>query len=153
MIGKPIPYRKQETSVYCGPAIVQMILAAYGKELSQGSIAREMGTDEQGTPVARIEDFLGSHGFEVQRKNGADWDDIISALGAGSIVVVGYIEPSDEKAHYSIAVSTTDHVVSLLDPWFGEEHILLRDEFIKRWRDDADEAYGERMMMAVSMPQ
>ena len=150
---KQIPYRKQETSVYCGPAIVQMILAANGKDVTQESIAREMGTDEHGTPVIRIEDFLVSHGFIVRRKNGADWDDIIGALGVGSIVVIGYIEPTDEKAHYSIVMSTTDHTLSLLDPWFGEEHILVRDEFIKRWKDDADEAYGDRMLMVVSMPK
>ena len=153
MNGNPIPYRKQETHVYCGPAIVQMILATYGKEVSQQSIAREMGTDEQGTPVVRIEDFLTSHGFLVRRTNGADWDDIENALDAGSIVVIGYIEPTDEKAHYSIVVSATDRVLSLLDPWVGEEHILLRDAFIERWKDDADEAYGDRMMMAVSMPK
>jgi ABC-type bacteriocin/lantibiotic exporter with double-glycine peptidase domain len=147
------PYRKQETDVYCAPAIVQMILAAQGTEVLQSELAQAMGTDEQGTSVAAMERFLASYGFEVARKNDAAWEDIVAAFAADSTVVVGYIEPEEEKAHYSIVSSIDDDMIHLIDPWYGPDHMLAREEFIERWRDDEDGAYGQRMMMIVSTPE
>ena len=147
------PYRKQETDFYCGPAIVAMILAAAGTEVTQSELAAAMGTTEHGTPIEEIARFLSSYGFEVTRKNDALWEDIIATFNAGSTVIIGYIEPDEEKAHYSLVSSIGEAGIEFNDPWYGENQILSKEEFLKRWKDDEDGAYGERMMMTVSRPE
>jgi ABC-type bacteriocin/lantibiotic exporter with double-glycine peptidase domain len=148
-----IPHRKQETDFYCGPAIVQMILAAQGIELSQKDIARVLGTTEAaGTNIAAIERFLASHGFVALRKNDVNVRDIDSAIAAGKKVVVGYVEPSEDVPHYGIVAAVTAQDIIIIDPWHGADHALARDVFEERWRDDSADAYGNRMMLAVSFP-
>ncbi len=144
-----IPFRKQENDYYCGPAVVQMILAGNGLEIAQQEIASAMKTDKHGTPIKEIERFLKTQGFETKRTNNASWEDIEDSLGEGETIIVGYLEPEEEKAHYAIIASMTEHQLFLLDPWHGAEQSLSRDDFEHRWRDDEDGAYGNRMMLAV----
>jgi ABC-type bacteriocin/lantibiotic exporter with double-glycine peptidase domain len=147
-------YRKQETDVYCGPAIVQMILASNGTEISQSEIAVSLGTNEAtGTTIDAMRDFLRSCGFDAVRKNDASLQDIKHALNLGEIIIVGYVEPEEDVPHYSLVKEVTAEAIILIDPWSGTEQTMALDEFESRWRDDSALAYGERMMMTVSVPQ
>ena len=149
----PIPYRKQETDFYCGPAIVQMILAAHGIDLSQNAIADALGTTEAaGTMVDAIQRYFATHGFAVTCTNEAQLSDIDLMASAGKYVVVGYVEPSEDVPHYGIVKTMTSQDITIIDPWNGADHLMPREIFEERWRDDSAEAYGNRMMMAVSMP-
>jgi hypothetical protein len=150
-----IPYRHQENEeFYCGPAIVQMLLAARGFERSQSELAQILGTDKTGTEAAKIEDFLISNAFSVVRKNAASLEDIETALASGAEVVVGYIETTDHKfAHYGLVADITKDDITLIDPLLDPHLKLTRVDFESRWHDDADNKYGERMMMAVSFPK
>jgi ABC-type bacteriocin/lantibiotic exporter with double-glycine peptidase domain len=146
-------YRKQETDVYCGPAIVQMILSSIGMDLSQAEIAGSLGTNEAtGTMIGAIQDFLRTCELDAVRKNDASWEDIRHALDDEMFVVVGYVEPEEDVPHYSLVKDLASDTIVLIDPWIGAEKALARDEFEMRWRDDAANAYGERMMMTVSTP-
>ncbi len=50
-----IPHRRQENDYYCGPAIVQMILAEYGMEfLSNESHSNSGPTEKLGTSLSSI---------------------------------------------------------------------------------------------------
>ena len=153
MTPKSFPYRKQETDFYCGPAIVQMALATQGTDISQNELAASMGTSEHGTPLTEIERVLALHGFVTIRKNNAAWEDIDDALQKGMMVIIGYVEPEEEVAHYSFVASTNDEAIYFVDPLFGPDFTMSREEFEKRWRDDEDGAYGERMMLVVSIPK
>ncbi len=146
-----IPYRKQENlDIYCGPAVVQMILAAHGLERSQDELAQILGTDATGTSAQAIAEFLMSCGFFVERKNGAELKDIETALESGASVIVGYIESGDNLLnHYGIVADLDDGHIVLVDPLLGPELSMARDDFESRWRDEPDNKYGERMMMAI----
>jgi ABC-type bacteriocin/lantibiotic exporter with double-glycine peptidase domain len=150
----PLPYRKQETDFYCGPAIVQMILASNGTEIPQGEIAASLGTsDATGTTIDAMRDFLHSCGFDVTRKNNASLEKIKNALDTDAMVVVGYVETSEDVPHYSLVKEVTANAIVLIDPWSGNEQTMTPNEFESRWRDDSALAYGERMMMTVSIPE
>ena len=149
-----IPYRKQETSFYCGPAIVQMILAANRIEVSQNDIAAALGTTESaGTMADAIQRYFASHGFAVTCTNEAAVSDIESMLTAGKYVIVGYVELSEDVPHYGIVKTVTTQDITIIDPWSGADHTMSREVFEERWRDDSVLAYGNRMMMVVSMLQ
>jgi ABC-type bacteriocin/lantibiotic exporter with double-glycine peptidase domain len=154
MTAIPIPYRKQETDVYCGPTIVQMILAAHGIELTQHEIAVALGTTEEaGTMADSIQRYFATHGFAVTCTNEAQLSDVESVIAAGRYVVVGYVEPTEDVPHYGIVKEITAQDIIIIDPWNGADHIMAREIFEERWRDDSAAAYGNRMMMAVSMPK
>ena len=148
----PTSYRKQETDLFCGPAIVQMILATQDLEISQIDIAGEMTTDKRGTPIKAMESYLKAQGFSTRRTNEAQWEDIEDALGERATIVVGYLEKGEDKAHYALVATTTQGEIILTDPFFGPEYRLSREEFERRWKDDIDHAYGNRMMLAVTAP-
>jgi ABC-type bacteriocin/lantibiotic exporter with double-glycine peptidase domain len=146
-----IPYRKQENlDIYCGPAVVQMILLAHGLERSQDELATILGTDATGTRAQAIEEFLMASGFFVERKNDAMLADIEAAHADGATVVVGYIEPGENLlGHYGIVMDLTDDSIVLIDPLLGPELTMSREDFQMRWKDDHDDSYGERMMMSI----
>lgn len=139
--------------MYCGPTIVQMILAAHGIELSQQEIAVVLGTTESaGTMADAIQNYFASHGFAVTCTNEAALSDIESMIATGKYVIVGYVEPLEDIPHYGIVKAMTTQDVTIIDPWNGADHVMSRETFEERWRDDSAMAYGNRMMMAVSMP-
>lgn len=149
----PIIFRMQETDHYCGPAVVHMILATYGIETAQSILAEEMGTDSHGTPVRSMQNCLVEQGFSSKLSNNASWEDIEDALGAGDMVIVGYIERGEEHGHYAIVETITGSEIVLADPWHGPHTRVWRDDFERNWKDDEDGAYGARMMLAVSAPK
>jgi predicted double-glycine peptidase len=148
-----IPYYKQETDVYCGPAVVQMILASKDVARPQADVAEIMGTTEaRGTELSTMQNILAAHGFLTERTNDATLDDIAIALATKHTVIVGYIDPeSNTLAHYAIVRDLTDSSIILIDPLHGENYTLARADFESRWRDDANNMYGNRMMLTATL--
>lgn len=130
-----IPHRRQINDWYCGPAVLQMILAGYGMLASQPTLARAAGTNERhGTSRAGMARALRSRGFRVEARHGRTLDEIAAALRSGKRVVMLYVEKAAEEAHYAIALSVTPKAVVLNDPWHGPRYAVPRAEFLKRWR-------------------
>ncbi len=149
----PIKYHKQETDVYCAPAIVQMILDTYGIEAGQSELADSMETDSHGTPILALQNCLIEQGFTSKLKNNASWEDLEDALGAGNMVVVGYVEHEEVVGHYALIETVLNVEIILADPWHGAHYRIRREDFERNWKDDEDGAYGERMMLAVTPPK
>ncbi len=145
------PYFKQETDFYCGPAVVQMVLAQLGIIFSHSHLAKELGTNPQtGTGADAIAQLLVMHGLSAERRNDASVDDIRHALAEGRLALVGYIESQDGEPHYALVASVGENDITLKDPLFGDRYVLPLAEFEERWRDNTDLMYGNRMMIAVS---
>lgn len=145
-----IPYHKQQTDFYCGPAVVQMALARIGVVFTQEQLAREMGTtSERGTTADAIIAALELHGLSAVRTNGATLADIAAALEAGKLALVGYIEPEGDP-HYALATAVTDAAITLVDPLFGQNYSLPVAEFEARWRDTDPHVYGDRLLITIS---
>jgi len=141
----------QEHETYCGPAVAQMVLARFGVEAAQKDIAKELETDiVVGTSAKELEKFFKQRGFVVDRKNNAEWNDLADALGRGA-VIVGYLEREGDP-HYALVRTVGEAEIVLTDPWHGDNYVLPRKEFGKRWKDNEVGQYGERMLMTVATP-
>lgn len=146
-----MPYHAQETDFYCGPAVAQMALERQGVRLSQQELAEKLGTTEAlGTTLAQLRRVFSAYGFDAAPKNGATLPDIARALRKGKTVIVGYIEPQGETPHYALVTSYQGGVLHLSDPWLGENVQIAQEKFERRWRDDANRAYGDRAMLALA---
>lgn len=144
-----LPYSKQETDYYCGPAVVQMALARIGIVFTQKQLAKELATSpEVGTSADAIVALLRHHGLKPERRNGASLDDIRAALAEGKAAIVGYID-KDNDPHYALASIVTDDTITLADPAWGEAYTMPLQEFESRWRDDEAAMYGERLLIVI----
>jgi len=145
-----MPYVKQEKDFYCGPAIVQMLLAKKGVVVTQTQLAKELKTTEEiGTNLVDIVCVLLSNGFSADQKDGASLDDIARALRENKIVIVCYTGQSHNEPHYAIVLALTDKEIVLADPFFGERREVSISEFLERWHGNNTSAYGDRAMVAV----
>jgi ABC-type bacteriocin/lantibiotic exporter with double-glycine peptidase domain len=69
---RTLPFFRQQNEFYCGPAIVQMILAAYDTSLTQRQAAIRMKTNRHiGTKPSAMIALLLSFGYTVQAKTKA----------------------------------------------------------------------------------
>src|SRR3989338_4094955 len=129
-----MPYVKQEKDFYCGPAVVQMLLAKKGAAITQTQLAKELKTTEEiGTNLVDIVCVLSSNGFIADQKDGASPDDIAGALRENKIVIVCYTGQSHNEPHYAIVLALTDKEIVLADPFFGERREVSISEFLERW--------------------
>ena len=148
-----LPYSKQETEYYCGPAVVQMLLAHVGIIFTQAELAKELGTlPSVGTNADAIVALLTHHGMHVTRRNGATIADIRDALAAKELVLVGYIEADENVPHYVLVTAVTDDSIVFTDPdgTYGPNHSIPLTLFEERWRDDQANMYGDRLLITVS---
>ena len=135
-----LPFFKQRTNYYCGPAVLQMILKAHGVRLTQDTIALEAKTTrEYGTKTEDMVRFLRGKGFVVVDGNGKTIADIERALARGDIVIVCYMERHLDWGHYSSVAGIEHGRIDLLDPAEkdGSGLPFPLDEFESRWRDPA----------------
>jgi len=142
----------QENEAYCGPAVVQMVLASFGITKTQQEIATELETDMvEGTSAKELEAFFVKQGLKVERKNDATWSDLEAALTKG-LVIAGYIE-QDGDPHYGVVREVGEESVVLADPWRGDNFTLSKQEFLERWVDKETGKYGNHMLLTVLLPQ
>ena len=146
-----LPYYKQETDFYCGPAVVQMLFAGRGVMMTQVQLAEALGTTAgAGTSLEAIVHILSLHGFETKHKNGASLADIAEALGAGKSALVGYTETENQEPHYALVAELGKEEVVLIDPHHGERYALPINTFEEQWRDNERHMYGERALVTVA---
>lgn len=138
----------QENEAYCGPAVVQLVLRRFGVELAQRDIAKELETDMVvGTSASELQKFFEKRGLAVERKNNATWEELQTAPARG-VAIVGYIEPEGDP-HYAVVKSADHQAITLADPWHGDDFVLPKEEFLKRWVDNEPAQYGTAMLMLV----
>jgi len=143
----------QEHEAYCGPAVAQMVLKRFGTELTQQEIAKELETDMVvGTSARELVSFFERRGFQVSRKNGAQWKDVEQALATSPVVIVEYLELEEDIAHYTLVSTLREDAIVLNDPLFGAEYVLPKEIFLKRWLDDADKLCGDQLLLTVASP-
>jgi ABC-type bacteriocin/lantibiotic exporter with double-glycine peptidase domain len=133
-----VPYIRQATEVFCGPACAQMMLKYFKKSVpTQDTLARIMKTDrvgENGTKHGNLANYLRSRGLIVRVSRNSRFSNIERALAAGFPSIVHYTEPSEEDDHYAMIVGLTPSHIVLNDPWNGKDFSLTRSEFMKRWK-------------------
>jgi ABC-type bacteriocin/lantibiotic exporter with double-glycine peptidase domain len=135
----------QEKCGWCGPAVIQMILAYSGIRKSQKVIARDvylnwLGTSQQ-VLIAYLPRFFKDTGY----KNNSTLKDIKIQLKKGNLIIINWwenIDGSEPDGHYSIIsdIDEKNRFLTIVDPSYARCGIwnMSIDKFQKRWFDYID---------------
>jgi predicted double-glycine peptidase len=154
-----LPLTRQSTDYTCGPASLQSILAYYGEEWREDTLARAVKSDpEEGTNYREIVRFARSQGLIAEAREGMTIDDLARAAKAQRPVMVAIQAWGDyqekyaddwEDGHYAIVVGVDDDNVYLMDPsTIGNYTFIPIPQFLTRWHD-AEKGPDGRMITLV----
>lgn len=138
-------HRFEEKRGWCGPATIQMILAAAGIEKSQREVAKSVDLDWWGTTqditIAYLSKFFNKLGF----KEDASIEDIETYLKKGHLVIVDWWDDLGEgksEGHYSLVGGVNQKMgsITLVDPYPLRKGVWEMNikEFESRWFDTLD---------------
>ena len=136
--------RFQEKSGWCGPAVIQMVLAGAGIKKSQSSIARSTYLSWWGTTHDTIFAYLTGYFKNIDFKIDSNLYDIDKHLMQKHTIVVNWWDNMDEPkneadGHYSLIIGSDKNTLTFADPSEGRGiWKFTRKEFIKRWYDYLD---------------
>lgn len=126
-----VPFRRQQRDYWCGPASVQMLLAANGHQVSQVTLASHMYTNVRaGTSRRHLVRGLRTFGLAV----GMTRAGTLARLAQHLPVIVNY-QASDGEDHYAVILRVTSSHVVMHDPWYGPNYKLTRAAFCQRWKN------------------
>ncbi len=124
-----VPHRRQINDGYCLPACVQMVLAYWGVERNQDSLAKQLGMIEgAGTPGSRLF-LLVSPSLDVQYRTRGNIEDLEETLRAGvppiALVWTGQLSYWDSNVPHAVVLIGTERENFVVhDPAKTEEGIL-----------------------------
>jgi ABC-type bacteriocin/lantibiotic exporter with double-glycine peptidase domain len=126
----------EQSTSYCGPASLKILLSHYGKDFTEEQLAkltnatRDNGTEHEGMIEAIKE--IGGHVFV--KENGTI-DELIYFVEEEQLpVIIGWFDKDGD--HYSVVASITPKNIIIVDPAVNvPERWLDRDTFSKIWFD------------------
>ena len=128
-----LPYCEQKNSYFCGPAVVQMVLAFYDIVISQATLARKMGTrPSSGTSHKELENIFKNYGFRIQSRNNGNLGLVKKYLLSRIPVIVNYTDTYG-AGHYAAVIGFLGRSIILNDPVFGPNYKLKIRYFLKNW--------------------
>ena len=115
-----VPYHDQQTSYYCGPASIKMVMEyANGIELSQDVLSSELSTDIQNITHTGLMDEPFIHRDLTDVKDGRMTLNQLKkqlTLGYAPILLIWFDE-NHETGHYVVAVGYNQTGIFINDPW------------------------------------
>lgn len=134
MPSKP-PFHRQETPYSCVPACVRMVLASFGRELSEAALRALCDCTPFGTEALKAVDAVRQLGFPATGKHTLSLDELEAQVRQGlyPIVFVNTL-PIDgiTDGHALVVVGIEQTDVAVYDPLHGERH-LPRATFASAW--------------------
>lgn len=138
-------FRYQQKSAWCGPAVIQMALAAAGIKIPQAKIAKDVMHKWWGTTQQSMFAYLSRFFGRLNYKENSTLPDIKYHLKKGHVIIVNWwdnIDTGDEEdGHYSLLVDYNykTRAVTLGDPAAGRGiWDLSWKNFKSRWYDSVD---------------
>ena len=135
----------QEKPGWCGPAVLQMVLARAGIKKSQGEIAKDVYKKWWGTPQQMILAYLSRFFKIVNFKQNASLKDVSFHIKKGNFVILNWWDDFDENnpgGHYSLAADYDSKLraLTLVDPSNERQGIwtISDTEFRQKWYDTLD---------------
>ena len=131
----------------CGAKALQTVMAYYGVEVRQDELMGDLGTGEEGTPVAGMVAVARQHGFDVKASAGWTLREVKRMVDAGYPVIVllqawadRYMTLEDwrkdyDDGHYAIVIGWAKGVLLFEDPASFRRTWLREREFLARWHD------------------
>ncbi len=126
---------RQETQFNCGPACLQMILACFGKRVSQKKLAAMAKTTKKhGTKPKNLVRALGLFCIKAKAKK-ASPGMLRAWLKQGNLAIVDYFLEKEQESHFAVVAAVGKKRISLCDPWAGKKQYYIID-FCSVWFDN-----------------
>jgi len=141
----PVPDVRQSTDYTCSASALQGVLAYYGIEAREDTLARELGaTPADGAPPDAIARVAKSHGLDASVRDHMTVEDLAAELAQRRPIIIDLQAWSDkprtewasdwEDGHYAIVIAMEGDQVVLEDPsTLGSRAVLGRRELEQRW--------------------
>ena len=120
------PVIHQQDVTDCGPAVLAMIAAFYGKRISIARLRESAGTDRQGTNLAGLSSAAEQLGFRARAVR-ATWE----ALREIPLPAVAHWQENNRK-HFVVLYKISPKGMIVGDPALGLRK-LTKDEFREKW--------------------
>jgi len=148
-MGISVPFYKQDTGYTCGPTSLQMVFSFFGSFMSEADLADLAETNEIiGTDHHNMIEVARLGGFYCYVNDTSSLLEVESFIDRGFPVIVDFVEPVTEEAHYAVVVGFSKGSIVLNDPANGKDFKLSEDDFSLRWHDGTTRSV--RWMMVLS---
>ena len=158
------PRVRQSANFTCGAAVLQSVLAYYGKNFPERILIQKLGTDrDDGTDYETIakfaercghQTFVGSLTFEDIRKAIDKKWPVIVAIQAYAGKSPEEYEEGYENGHYVVVIGYDKTGLYFADPVMYHRGYLSYEECAKRWHDkDKDEKLEHLGIIITGTPQ
>lgn len=138
---------RQTFNFDCGTKALQTVMAYYGIDIREDELIRELGTGNEGTPVAKMIAVAEEKGFRVEARQGLTVRDVKSYIDRSHPVIVLLQAWADrfmtlkdwrtdyDDGHYAVVIGYTKGVLLFEDPASFRRTWLREYEFLARWHD------------------
>ena len=129
-----VPYAAQISDGACLPACAQMVLAYYGRQVSQTQLIRLLGTTDAGTPFSRLR-LLSQLGIIVDVRADGALAELQAKLPAIVGLHAGWLsDHCVESQHAVVVIGIDSEGIVILDPAQGADPIRLSEtELLAAW--------------------
>ncbi|PIN75363.1 hypothetical protein COV18_04200 [Candidatus Woesearchaeota archaeon CG10_big_fil_rev_8_21_14_0_10_37_12] len=130
-----IQYYKQETTYMCGPAVLRMILAAFGIRKTERQAAKLLGTNKvSGTSNEKFPFVAEKYKLSYVVGRNAVLGDVRQTLAKDYRVIICYVRLAEEEGHYAVVNKLEKGTIHLFDPYYGRTHKYPIKQFKKYWQ-------------------
>jgi predicted double-glycine peptidase len=142
-----LPTGRQTFDFDCGAKALQILMAYYGMDISEGDLMKELKCDAHGCPVQNMISVAEAKGFQVVRKSGLSLEEVkryVDEKHPVLVLVQAWAErfmtledwkSDDDDGHYVIVIAHADGVIVFEDPSSFHRTWLTEEEFMARWHD------------------
>lgn len=129
-----VPYAAQISDGACLPACAQMVLAYYGRQVSQAQLIRLLGTTDAGTPFSRLR-LLSELGVTISIRADGTLAELQTRLPAIVGLHTRWLSGHSIESQHAVVVTDIDSEgVVILDPAQAANPIQLSEnEFLTAW--------------------
>jgi predicted double-glycine peptidase len=142
-----LPIGRQTFDFDCGAKALQIVMAYYGMDISEGDLINELRCDTNGTPVQNMVSVAETKGFRVIWKCGFTLEKVKQLVDEKHPVIVlvqawaqRYMTLEDWRAdnddgHYVIVIGHHGGIIVFEDPSSFHRTWMTEEEFSARWHD------------------
>jgi predicted double-glycine peptidase len=142
-----LPIGRQTFDFDCGAKALQIVMAYYGIDISEGDLIEELRCDTSGTPVQNMISVAEAKGFKVVARCAFSLKEVKRLVDGKHPVIVlvqawaeRYMTLEDWKAdnddgHYVIVIAHSGSIIVFEDPSSFHRTWMTEEEFMARWHD------------------
>lgn len=132
-----IPYFRQERIWTCGAAAFRMVLAYFEIKRSESQLVKMLKTGKKmGVKNKRFSEIAERFKLSYIVRRNSSLRDLRRYLKRKFAIIIHYYVPKLKEDHYAVIKRISKERIFLLDPWFGDNHSIDIDKFLKIWKEN-----------------